>query len=302
MAGTILCVAVTLGLLLMPLAASAQELEPGAYWPIPKGLNIVTVVNSFNWGDLAFDPAAPIDEANATIDTVAFSFARAFSLAGRSANVGVAVPVVTGHVEGLYLGDFTSVDRFGQGDPRLRFAMNLYGAPAMTPKEFASFNRRLILGASVTVAPPPWTIRFDEVDQPRHQSLVLQAGTWRVECPWPVGRGGDGWGVVVHGQHGLRWRTHADAGSDYRDAVPSDLQVQAQHVGGRGCQLLYGWADDDRREPEPRLPAQLAHRRHVFVSDRSRQAIRMSVSQGAYTTIGNDFTSIAASYSYVWTN
>jgi len=27
----------------------------------------------------------------------------------------------------------------------------------------------------------------------------------------------------------------------------------------------------------------------------------MSVSRGAYTTIGADFTSIAASYSYAWT-
>ena len=41
--------------------ASAQELEPGAYWPIPARLNIVTLTNSVNWGDLAFDPAAPID-------------------------------------------------------------------------------------------------------------------------------------------------------------------------------------------------------------------------------------------------
>ena len=32
-----------------------------------------------------------------------------------------------------------------------------------------------------------------------------------------------------------------------------------------------------------------------------QQAIRMSVSRGAYTTIGADFISIAASYSYAWT-
>jgi hypothetical protein len=31
-----------------------------------------------------------------------------------------------------------------------------------------------------------------------------------------------------------------------------------------------------------------------------RQAIRMSVSQGAYTTIGNEFTSIAVGYNYAW--
>ena len=100
-----ICTATALALLLMPAYASAQELEPGAYWPIPTGLNIVTVVNSFNWGDLAFDPSAPIDEASATINTTAFAFTRAFSLAGRSANAGVVLPVVGGHLEGLYLGE-----------------------------------------------------------------------------------------------------------------------------------------------------------------------------------------------------
>ena len=56
----------------MPVSASAQELEPGAYWPLPRGLNIFTVVDSFNFGDVAFDPAAPIDEASARINTTAF--------------------------------------------------------------------------------------------------------------------------------------------------------------------------------------------------------------------------------------
>jgi hypothetical protein len=31
------------------------------------------------------------------------------------------------------------------------------------------------------------------------------------------------------------------------------------------------------------------------------QAVRVSVSRGAYTTIGADFTSIGASYNYAWT-
>ena len=86
---TVVCAAAALALLLMPVSASAQELEPGAYWPLPRGLNIVTVINSFNFGDVAFDPAAPIDEASARINTTAFAFTRAFGLAGRSANAGV---------------------------------------------------------------------------------------------------------------------------------------------------------------------------------------------------------------------
>ena len=174
-------------LLLTPMYASAQELEPGAYWPIPIGLHIVTVVNSFNWGDLAFDPSAPIDEANATIDTTAFAFTRAFNLAGRSANAAVVLPVVGGHLEGLLLGEPAETGRFGLGDPRLKFAMNLYGAPAMTPKEFASYRQGRILGVSLVVAPAGWTVRLGKVDQHRHSSLVLQAGARCVDNAWPLG-------------------------------------------------------------------------------------------------------------------
>src|SRR4029077_9518930 len=100
--------------------SSAQELEPGAYWPIAAGVNIATAVNSFNWGDVAFDPSVPVDDASAKINTTAFSFTRAFRLAGRSANVGFALPVVSGHLSGLYLGLPAQADRFGLGDPRLR--------------------------------------------------------------------------------------------------------------------------------------------------------------------------------------
>ena len=45
----ILCAAAALARLLMPVYTLAQELEPGAYRPIPTGPNIVTVVNSFNF-------------------------------------------------------------------------------------------------------------------------------------------------------------------------------------------------------------------------------------------------------------
>ena len=137
-----LCAITALALLLMPVCASAQELKhPGAYWPIPVGLNIATVVNNFNWGDLAFDPSGPIDEASAEINTTAFALTRAFSIAGRSSNVGIVLPVVAGKVEGLYLGDPAEVDRFGLGDPRLRLAILLHGAPAMTPREFATYRQ-----------------------------------------------------------------------------------------------------------------------------------------------------------------
>src|SRR5262245_38221443 len=146
--------ALSLALQLMSASASAQELTPGAYWPLPVRINIITFINSVNWGDVAFDPALPAEESSGTIDTVAVVYTRTLSLAGRSANVGIQIPITGGHMEGLYLGAPTERDAFGLADPRLSLGINLYGAPAMTPQAHASYRMRLLVGASLTVAPP----------------------------------------------------------------------------------------------------------------------------------------------------
>src|SRR5262249_4333076 len=130
--------AVSLVLQLVPMCVSAQELTPGEYWPLPVRVNIVTVINAVNWGDVTFGPALPAEVSPWTIDTVAVAYTRTLSIAGRSANIGLQVPIAGGHMEGLYLGAPTALDAFGLTDPRLSLGVNLYGAPAMTPQAHAS--------------------------------------------------------------------------------------------------------------------------------------------------------------------
>ena len=294
------CRTVALALLLIPACASAQELEPGAYWPIPRGLNIVTAANSFNWGDLAFDPSAPIDEGSATINTTALVFTGTFSLAGRSANAGVVLPVVGGHLEGLYLGEFAEAGRFGLGDPRLRLAMNLYGAPAMTPKEFASYVQRTIVGVSVTVAPPlgqydstklinlgtnRWSIRPE-------LGLSLTYGQWVVELMAGV------W-VFTDNTEFFGGRTRAQdpiaatqVHLTYK--LKRDMWLAADANYFTGGRTTIGGTENADLQRNSRIGA-------TFSSGLGGgQAIRLAVSRGAYTTIGSDFTSIGASYNYAW--
>ena len=52
---------VVAAVLLVPSLGQAQDLTPGIYWPLPNGLNILTVANSVNHGAVAFDPSLPID-------------------------------------------------------------------------------------------------------------------------------------------------------------------------------------------------------------------------------------------------
>jgi hypothetical protein len=293
-------VAATLASLSMPLCASAQELEPGAYWPIPKGFNIVTVANSFNWGDAAFDPSAPIDEASATIDTMAFAFTRAFSLAGRSANAGVVLPVIAGHLEGLVLGEPAEAGRFGLGDPRLRFAVNLYGAPAMTPKEFASYRQGTIVGVGVTIAPP-----LGHYDSTKLINLGTNRWSFKPELGVSLAQG--------------RWVVEAMAGvwlfTDNTDFFGGRTRTQDPIVATQG-HLTFKfkpgmWLAGDanfytggRTTIGGKQNLDLQRNSRVgatFSSTVGRgQAIRVSVSSGAYTTIGAAFTSIGVGYNYAW--
>lgn len=289
-----------LALLLAPAGASAQELDPGAYWPIPIGVNVLTIVNSFNSGDVAFDPSAPIDEASATIDTVAFAFTRAFSLAGRSANAAVVLPVIGGNVEGRYLGEPAEVDRFGLGDPRLKLAINLYGARAMTPKEFASYHQGGIVGVGITVAPP-----LGQYDSTK--LINLGTNRWSVKPEIGVSQTFGPWIVEMMAGIWLFSDNTDFVGGRTREQEP--IAATQAHVSFRFSRGVWLSADANYftggtttiggRE---NLDLQRNSRVGATFSaslDRSN-AIRVSVSRGAYTTIGADFTSVAASYSYVW--
>ena len=290
----------TLALLLIPLGALAQELEPGAYWPIPKNLTIFTVVNSFNWGDLAFDPALPVDDGKATINTSVVAFTRAFSLAGRSANAGLALPVVGGHLEGVYLGTFLETSRFGLGDPRVRVAVNLYGAPAMTPREFISYRQGRIVGVSVTVAPP-----VGQYDSTKVVNLGTNRWSFKSEIGFSQTRGS--------------WVLELMAGvwtfTDNNDFVGGRTRAQAPIVATQG-HVTYKfnrstWLAGDANfytggrttiDGTQNLDLQRNSRVGATFSMGlgGGHAIRASVSRGAYTTIGADFTSIAAGYNYAW--
>ncbi len=76
------------------------------------------------------------------------------NIAGRFASVGVAAGYVLGRLDGLVLGQFSEASRSGLGDPSVRFAINLFGAPAMTRQQFAAYRATTILGVSVVVGVP----------------------------------------------------------------------------------------------------------------------------------------------------
>jgi hypothetical protein len=288
------------GLLLVPRGGQAQELDPGAYWPLPVGLNIVTVVNSVNWGNVTFDPSLPIDDGRATINSTVPVYTRALSFVGRSANLSVQAPIVVGHVEGVVSGVPTETSRFGPADPRVRFAVNLRGAPAMTPTVFASYRMRTIVGASITVAPPLGQYHNTKfINLGAHRwSIKSELGLSRAIGAWVVEVMGGAWFFTDNDDFvGGRTREQDPIGSaqlhlTYRFRPNMWLAADANFYSG-GQTTIDGLTNLDlQRNARIGSTFSAAVTRH--------QAIRVSVSRGAYTTIGGDFTSIAIGYNYAW--
>jgi hypothetical protein len=294
-------IAAILVLLLLPVFASGQELTPGAYWPLPRGINILTFVNSYNWGDVTFDPSLPVDDVSATINTTAVAYTRTLSIAGRSANARCQLPVVVGHLEGLYLGVPTTRDRFGRAGPRVSLGVNLYGAPAMAPKAFASYRMHTLVGASVTVAPP--------LGQYDHTKVInLGTNRWSVKPELGLSHAAGSWvvelmaGVWLFTDNtdfvGGRTRTQepivsTQAHLTYRFNPRMWLAGDANfYTGGR---TSVAGADKMDLQRNSRVGSTFS-----WALDR-HHSVRASISRGAYTTIGADFTSVAVGYNYAWT-
>jgi hypothetical protein len=263
-------------------------------------LNIVTGVGGLNWGDVTFDPSLPVEDASATITSTAISFTRAFNLAGRSANAGAALPIVGGHVEGLYLGQHTEVDRFGLGDPRLRLAVNLYGAPTMTPREFASYRQRLLVGVSFVAVPP-----LGQYDPTK----VINLGTNRWSFKPEIGLSQTYGKWVIEFMAGAWFFTDNTDFAGGRTREQDRIVATQFHFTRRFSSAMWLAADANFYQGGQTT---VGGKQNLDLQKNSRigatfskglgggHSIRASVSRGAYTTIGADFTSIAFGYIYAW--
>ena len=79
-------------LFLCALPSTAQELEPGAYSVSPVGVNILVASYNFSGGDVTFDPALPVEDAEATIHTTVFAYVRSVNVFGRSGKTPLSPP------------------------------------------------------------------------------------------------------------------------------------------------------------------------------------------------------------------
>ncbi|MEN5301086.1 MULTISPECIES: transporter [unclassified Pseudomonas] len=141
-------------LLLAAQGANAEDLEPRAYANTPVGINFLLLGYSDLRGNVTANPSVPLEDAKLDIETVVFAYARSLDVWGRSAKFDVVVPEARLSGSALFAGEPRERNVSGLIDPRLRFSVNWYGAPALSLAEFPSYQQDVIIGTSLAITAP----------------------------------------------------------------------------------------------------------------------------------------------------
>ncbi len=280
--------------------SSAQQLEPRAYAPSPVGVNIVGVPFVYQTGAVITDPSLPFRNVDAKIDGLAAFYNRTFSFFGRSASALVTLPYVWAKVTGDVGEETRTVTRSGQGDMQFRFATNILGAPALTPKEFAHTAPGTTLGASLNVMMPT-----GQYDGTKLINIGTNRWSFKPELGFvhPVGK----WTFEFY--TGAWFFTANDDFFGGHRRTQDPILVLQGHViyaflpvlwlaldgtwysGGQTS--LDGVSDVDRLQ-NTRIGTTLAY------SLGHGHMLKVAWSKGASVRIGQDFTTVGLTYQYRW--
>lgn len=282
-----------------PVPTQAQELEPRAYSVSPTGVNVVVLSFGRATGDLAFDPSLPFEDVTASITTVGVGYFRTIDLLGRTASVAASLPLLDGSVQGLVAGEFAQATRTGQADPRFRFAVNLVGAPAMDLREFSEWEQGTTLGVSLAAVAPGGQYAADRLINigsnrwsiKPELGLSNRIGRWHVDFyagVWLFGTNDDYLGQVRRQDPLGVSEFHLSYNLRPRFWVAFDANF---YTGGR---TEVDGVDNFDFQRNSRVGGT------VSVPIDQRQSLKFSVSVGALTRVGADFTNFSFGYQVLW--
>lgn len=289
-------------------ASHAQGLSPRAYVVPPIGSNAVTLTYSFQNGDVVFDPSFPIQNAHGTINNGLATYFHTFSFFSRSANASISLPYGVGRFQGQVSGVEQEVYRSGLGGLIGRFAVNMYGAPAMSMNEYLKWKQRLNIGVSLTVSSP--TGQYD------HTRLInIGNNRWAFKPEVGLSRR---WGNWILDAYCAGWffTTNDNFFSNLPGSRPPNRQTQ-QPMGATEFHLSYNlkprfWVSVDGnywyggatslngQATPTTLQANSRSGTTASVPITKHQSIKISYSGGTYITFGGNFNNVQAAWQYSW--
>jgi hypothetical protein len=281
-----------------------QELNPRAFWPAPAGTNVFSFGYSYAAGGVVVDPSLPIEDGESQSHGLRVGYVRYVGLAGRTTSLAIEIPRSDAKLTGLV--GATREERLlaGAGDVSLRFAMNIKGAPRMTPQQFREFLAKpeSLLGLSLRVTAPTGLYDTD-----RLINLGTNRWSFRPEIGYIASVGG--W--VPEVTAGVRFFTDND---DFVGAVREQEPIASIQVNlGRLVRrtrpdfwysLGISYANGGRTtidgiERDDLIQNAVVGGTLVYPLGKT-QALRLTVVTEIRTSIGQDSTAGVLGYSKAW--
>lgn len=278
----------------------AQELEPGSYQNAPSGVNVAIASMGFSSGNVLFDASLPVTDVHAKVELLGLGYVRTLGIFGRLAKFDAQIPLTWSEFTGLVAGETRTRSPSGLADPRFRLSVNLLGAPALRLPEFAQYQQRVILGASVQVAPP-----LGQYDPDRYINLGANRWSFRPEVGVSLARGrlllegaGGAWIFTANTDYvGSTTLTQSALYFAKANAIWTfrrSLWLAGSYGRATGGQTRVEGAVTNSLQRNDRLGATLVVPVHQSF------AVRVVYTSGLSTRSGADFDSIAFGGQYTW--
>jgi hypothetical protein len=289
-----------IALLIVAAQAHAGEIEPRAYVNTPVGVNFLIAGYSYSDGDLSTTASSPIKDAHLKIHYGILGYARALDVWGKSGKIDVIVPY--SHLSGTAMVADQQRERIVSGftDPRLRFSVNLYGAPALSLPEFANYQQDLIIGASIQVSAPLG--QYDE-----DKLVNLGNNRWFVKPDFGISKA---WGaLVLELSGGVFFFSNNDdyfGGKKLEQDPVCTTQIHVTYNMSRGIWAALSFTNDyggrttvdgvrnDDVQNNSRVGATFA------MSVNRNNSIKLFANSRVRTSIGNDYDMGGIFWQYRW--
>lgn len=280
--------------------AQGQDIEPRTYSNAPVGVNFLIAGYAYTRGGISFDTSLPITDEHLTTSSEFFAYARVLDLWGKSAKFDASVPYTTLSGSADYAGQPLTREIHGMTDSRWRVSVNLYGAPAMSAKDFRNYRQDLIVGASLQVVAPSG--QYDS-------SRVINLGNhrWSFKPELGISKAWDPWilelaagatfytdntnfyGGQLRTQHPL-YSLQAHAIYSFESGIWAALDA-TYFTGGRST--VNGVLDNNLQQ-NWRVGATFAFPIDV------RNSIKVNASSGVSARTGNNFDLVGIAWQYRW--
>jgi hypothetical protein len=294
--GPLLAIAATT----MVAEAKGQDAEPRSYSNAPVGLNFLIASYAYSQGKMAFDPDLAVADAQFQSHTGVLAYVRSFDLFGQSAKFDVIAPYSTFSAHGLVAGLPQERDMNGFADPRFRVSVNLFGAPALSSKEFANYKQDLIVGVSLQVSAPLG--QYDD-----SKLLNLGANRWSFRPEFGISKAWDKWTFEIapsvtfftdnpdffNGNRFAQAPLYLVRGSVIRN-FDSGAWISLDGTYFKGARTALNGVPSDNEQENVRAGFTVA------LPINRQNSIKFNASTGIYTRTGSEFSLVGLAWQYRW--